>query len=239
MEINPSTGEPFLRLKKHKNIILTPPRLSDITSYPPILNDPRVHKWLIGPPFPYLPEHAEAWYKIIKVDSDKGLAELNAARSVEGLVTIGDCPIRAIRVKENGDDIYLGDLCISRCSDGRLLAPAGLQLDDSQKEHLEDLNVGRKVGDPDIIWTIGDYLAPSHHGQGIMTDALDTLLSEWAIPRMGVRRIIATALEGNRGSVRVFEKCGFVLTRNLERFSEVRGIHNAHVLEWNWNNNRN
>jgi len=55
IEVNPRTGEPFLRLNHHKNIILTPHRPSDITCYAPILNDPQVHEWLAGPPIPYLP----------------------------------------------------------------------------------------------------------------------------------------------------------------------------------------
>ena len=45
LEINAKTKEPFLRLRKHKNIILTPPRCEDAS----ILNDPPVHEWLPGP----------------------------------------------------------------------------------------------------------------------------------------------------------------------------------------------
>jgi hypothetical protein len=55
LEANPRTGEAFLRVKNHQNVILTPPRPSDISCYPPILNDPRVHEELIGPPIPFLP----------------------------------------------------------------------------------------------------------------------------------------------------------------------------------------
>jgi len=54
LEINPNTGELFLRLRKHRNIVITPPRPSDIHDYIPLLNDPRVHDTLIGPPVPYL-----------------------------------------------------------------------------------------------------------------------------------------------------------------------------------------
>lgn len=55
LQLNPHTGEPFLRLKSHPNIILTPPRLSDVAYSLEYLNDARVHEWLQGPPFPYLP----------------------------------------------------------------------------------------------------------------------------------------------------------------------------------------
>jgi len=53
LEVNPKTGEPFLRLRHHKNIILTPPREVDAEAFIPLLNDPRVSDWLAGPPYPY------------------------------------------------------------------------------------------------------------------------------------------------------------------------------------------
>lgn len=59
-------------------------------------------------------------------------------------------------------------------------------------------------------------LASSHHGRGIMSAVLATLLKEWVIPRMGVRNIRVEAMVGNVGSVRVFEKNGFVLEDTVE-----------------------
>lgn len=54
LEVNPTTHEPFLRLRKHKNVILTPPRLDDVPYLLEHHNDKRVYQWLVGPPFPYL-----------------------------------------------------------------------------------------------------------------------------------------------------------------------------------------
>lgn len=54
LELNPLTKEPFLRLRAHKNIVITPPRPSDIEGYCLIINDPRVHDWLVGPTIPHL-----------------------------------------------------------------------------------------------------------------------------------------------------------------------------------------
>jgi hypothetical protein len=51
LEVNLKTGEPFLRLRNHKNIILTPPREEDAESFIPFMNDPRVCNWLAGPPY--------------------------------------------------------------------------------------------------------------------------------------------------------------------------------------------
>lgn len=53
LEVNPKTGEPFLRLRNHNNIILTPPRKDDVPAMVPFHNDPRVCEYLGGPPFPY------------------------------------------------------------------------------------------------------------------------------------------------------------------------------------------
>lgn len=80
-----------------------------------------------------------------------------------------------------------------------------------------------------------DYLAPSHHGRGIMSDAVGTLLHEWAIPRMGVRRMIVLAFSGNQASVKVFLKNGFRLTQTVENHLEVKGkMQGVHVLKWTY-----
>lgn len=53
LQVNAITGEPFFPLETHPNIILTPPRLSDIPKLPDLMNDPGVCVWLTGPPHPY------------------------------------------------------------------------------------------------------------------------------------------------------------------------------------------
>ncbi|KAK7026197.1 hypothetical protein R3P38DRAFT_3192638 [Favolaschia claudopus] len=66
-----------------------------------------------------------------------------------------------------------------------------------------------------------------------MSDAFKTVLQQWAIPRMGVRRMAVTALDGNKGSVRVFEKHGFKLRETIEDALDVRGTkRGVHVLDW-------
>jgi RimJ/RimL family protein N-acetyltransferase len=68
-----------------------------------------------------------------------------------------------------------------------------------------------------------------------MTDAVGTLLWRWAIPRMGVRRVLATTFGGNHGSVRVLQKNGFVLTKRLESYLEIKGkIRDLLLWEWNF-----
>jgi RimJ/RimL family protein N-acetyltransferase len=69
-----------------------------------------------------------------------------------------------------------------------------------------------------------------------MTDAVGTIMWQWGIPRMGVRQILVTATAGNNGSVRVFEKNGFMLTKTVENYVEYRGrMHDLHILRWSMN----
>ncbi|KAH9486387.1 hypothetical protein JR316_0000451 [Psilocybe cubensis] len=229
LERNPLTQEPFLRLRQHKNVIMTPMRWDDAPHIAALLNDPRVYKWLMYTPYPYTHEDGEEWIQLTKPKLDAILQELQIAQGQDELKIVGGAPICSIReIQEDGTDKYIGSLDIIRC-----LEVALLDVDTKEAQQKADRNKILGKGDPDIIWSFGDYLAPSHHGQGIMTDAINTLLHDWAIPRMNVHRIICSAFLGNRGSVRVFEKNGFVMTRTIQEHAVVRGeLRGSHILEW-------
>jgi RimJ/RimL family protein N-acetyltransferase len=67
-----------------------------------------------------------------------------------------------------------------------------------------------------------------------MTDVVKTLILTWAVPRMGVRRILVGAFGNNPGSVRVFRKNDFILTKTINNYVEARGkLRDLHILEWN------
>ena len=66
-----------------------------------------------------------------------------------------------------------------------------------------------------------------------MTDAVDTMLHDWAIPRMNARHIVVTVFENNVGSVKVFLKNGFEMKETVRDHVEVKGIlRSSHILEW-------
>lgn len=68
-----------------------------------------------------------------------------------------------------------------------------------------------------------------------MTDVVGTVMREWAIPRMGARRIWANVFRGNEGSVKVFLKNGFSVVRTYADHVSSRGkVHDVHLLEWNY-----
>ncbi|KAJ7045040.1 acyl-CoA N-acyltransferase [Mycena alexandri] len=223
LEMNPK-GEPFLRLLSHKNIIITPTRLDDGPAMIPHLNDERVYRWVSSPPHPYLPEHAEWWLNHAKETEDKWFAELKSARDDPTPKIVDFCPVGSIReVLEDGTEVFIGSIVIH-------LAEQPWELEGTGR--LKQETPRRDAGDPDI-WTFGDWLAPSHHGRGIMSDAIQTVMQKWAIPRMGVRRIVVTAIEGNAGSVRVFEKNGFAFRKTIADVLNVRGtMRSVHVVEW-------
>lgn len=78
-----------------------------------------------------------------------------------------------------------------------------------------------------------DWLSPIQHGKGIMTEAVAAVIENWAIPRMNVRKMIATAIVGNEGSLRVLEKNGFRLRDTLKELEEIKGkMKDIYVLDW-------
>ncbi|KAE9409170.1 acyl-CoA N-acyltransferase [Gymnopus androsaceus JB14] len=233
LEVNPSTGEPFLSLKSHPNIIITPPRLTDIPLLPSLLNDPTTAQWLKGPPLPYLLEHSQVWVTQIKQKTDELLQELQDAEGHESLKVVGNCPVRYIReVKKDGTDVLIGDIELRRCEEMELAGPKGVNWDDAPR--LLEINNQRKAGDPEIVWSVGYFLATSHAGQGIMTSAFNAILKEWAIPRMGMRRMVAITNPNNYGSQKVMKKTGFVFREMLEKHIEGKGKkHDIYVFELN------
>jgi len=234
LQINPDTKEVFLRLPApHENIIITPPRLDDAHMVVEYLNDPRIYTKLENPPYPYLPEHAEWWLNLVKKESDSLLKDLHdAGDNNQAPIFSKGCPVRSLReIKEDGSDLFIGDIGIDR-------AKRFSYLRDTESEAQKDKhNMSLPAGDPEIIWDIGDYLAPSHHGKGIMSAALGTLLREWAIPRMNANTVHGIAFKDNVASVRVFEKNGFKMFDTVEDCVELSpskggGIAGLHFLEW-------
>lgn len=130
-----------------------------------------------------------------------------------------------------------------------LAGPKGVNWDDAPR--LLEINNQRKAGDPEIVWSVGckcdvfrsntrltrtesDFLATSHAGQGIMTSAFNAILKEWAIPRMGMRRMVAITNPNNHGSQKVMKKTGFVFREMLEKHIEGKGKkHDIYVFELN------
>ncbi|KAJ6543559.1 GNAT domain-containing protein [Mycena vulgaris] len=215
LEFNAVTGEPFLRLPPpFANIIITPPRMSDVEPSVEILNDPAVAMWMgpMGPGSePYTAARAEPWLTKVKAETDVVVQELH---STPGGPFTG-CPVRHIReVREDGTDVFIGDVGLARSRWSEVL-------DADERARLVAENNARAAGDPAIVWHVGYYLAPSHHGRGLMTVAVNALITQWGIPALRAKCIRSSTFETNHGSLKVLQKNQFLIVETLVEHVDV------------------
>ena len=153
LERHPRTNEPYIPLPAPwDHVIMTPPRREDVPCIVAILNDEPIKKWLDGPPFPYLDEHAEEWVAKTKDASAAVMRELRTANEEHPrgpFVAVSGCPVGCLRaVREDGTEVFLGAIEFTRCGFPDLL-------DRKEQERLVARNGSRKRGDPEIVWCIG------------------------------------------------------------------------------------
>lgn len=227
-EVDEQVKEPFLRLPgQYSNIILTPPRATDASAIVGILNDPSVYPTLEGPPYPYEHRFALDWLEKAEAVTDQAWKNIQSKTDT----AFGASPVRIIRqINEDGTQTFLGDCGIDRWGYPDIECA-------EEQERLTMENLARPVGDRGIVWSIGDYLASSHHGQGIMTAVVECLMERWAVPHMNVHKVRVTVHEGNEGSIRVFAKNGFVVERLLPGYrkraeSKGGGSVGLQILAW-------
>jgi RimJ/RimL family protein N-acetyltransferase len=60
---------------------------------------------------------------------------------------------------------------------------------------------------------VGCLLASRHHGRGLATEALSAVIAD-ATERLGIAVVVGIVDEENAASIRLVEKCGFVLERS-------------------------
>ncbi|EEA28241.1 hypothetical protein TMatcc_003435 [Talaromyces marneffei ATCC 18224] len=246
-----NNGEgPYIRLPApHSHIIITPPRSlpqpegEENAIYPPqpdidasvaALNDDRVHPYLESPPYPYKREQAVTFHRMM-YDECQRILQHPQQELYNG------CPFRDIRdTSLNADDgsvaeaPKVGDILISRYPFYEFPP------DSEARSKAQAYNASLAVGHEDLVWGIGFWLSPSHHGKGIMSAVLNTLITEWLIPKMNVHILRSSALVGNEGSVRVHEKCGFVVEQIIEKGTRDMpsykfgggGKRDIYVLKW-------
>ncbi|KAG8928394.1 hypothetical protein FRC02_006975 [Tulasnella sp. 418] len=212
--IDPKTNEPYIPLPAPwgPKIRLTPPRLSDADCLVTHFNDPRVYPNLTGPPYPFTQEHGTG--AITKwMESSNMLWK----QVLNGKKCVGGCPVRIIRERvvdqegnETGEDIFLGDVMVARSKFVEIA-------DDEERERKAEENAKLEDGDENIVWTIGDFLAPSHHNRGIMSKAIEAVL-DFAFRKeyMNAKRFVVTAYSHNIGSQRTLEKNGFKFNEEVK-----------------------
>lgn len=213
LQRNPNTGEIFLRLRKHPNIILTPPRTSDAEKITEHLQDIKIISWLVSPPHPYKLEHAHQWLSTLVPERYAAVKELEdacaeAEKTGSAPKYLRSCPFNFLRIlnEEDWTDELIGSF---------------------------DVTLHGSATPEEDIWMIGDWLASKYHGQGIMSDTVGTVLQDWIIPRMNAQKVLGEAFTDNFGSIRVFEKNGFKTISIKENVTNVRGVMKGkHSLLW-------
>ena len=73
------------------------------------------------------------------------------------LKAVGEFPVRALReIQEDGSDIFIGDIGISRCGYGELMDLNGVDWENASER--KKFNDSLELGDPHILWSIvGTY----------------------------------------------------------------------------------
>lgn len=77
--------------------------------------------------------------------------------------------------------------------------------------------------------TIGYWIGEKFAGQGLMTNAVTTVVNHF-FDRMGFHRIEAACLPGNAASRRVLTKCGFAAEGTARKYLRINGEWQDHLL---------
>ncbi|CAE6450762.1 unnamed protein product [Rhizoctonia solani] len=219
---NPQTDEPFIALPApYSNIRLTPPRLSDADHVLEVMNAPKVIMNFATPPYPYLREHCDGWLRDKIQEYESAMVHITKVNEDVGFLDL--LPLRHIReVGPDGAEIFLGDIGLIRENGFCDIR------DEEARAAKVNTNLNLRLGDPNIVWTFGDYLCPSHHGRGIMTAVVKAVIDLWAIPHMNAYRFWAATFPEDVGSQKVFLKNGFQIVDRVVgavQFPESKGGH--------------
>ena len=68
----------------------------------------------------------------------------------------------------------------------------------------------------------GYMFLPEHHGKGYATEAL--LAAKHFALSLGIRKLQATVTDGNAGSCRVLEKCGFSFSQRVKQAYKINNV---------------
>ncbi|KAL1969994.1 hypothetical protein VTN77DRAFT_6399 [Rasamsonia byssochlamydoides] len=256
-----STPQSHSRDDHHDDYDTTDDADSDESIIVSAMNDPRVYPFLESPPFPYKREHAVDYIRRVDEECRRILSSISLAEiqsQVEGERRerpdqdesededqtqkshfADGCPFRCIREvvpsKDAKDtkEVLIGDIALVRYHFYEIPPDRS-----DEKAQAQARNASLPPGHPELIWGIGFWLHPTHHGNGIMTSVLRTIIHDWVIPHMNVSVLKAAAFVGNERSVGVFRKNGFEVEGTVEKgsalLSEARGGGRKDILVLRW-----
>ncbi|KAJ6554176.1 hypothetical protein B0H19DRAFT_1152752 [Mycena capillaripes] len=215
-------GEPYLPLPApFERFVLSPERVSDVPDDIAMMSDIRVARTLVGPPFPVLPIASQRWL----VRERKDVTALFAAYA-EGTFLPASCdPFSVLRERRpDGTEVYVGQVTV-------------MYEGPNEKRRTPVNEAWEAWRSREKVWGIGAALRPEYHRQGIASAAVGVIMHQWAIPQMGCTELRAECLKSNVGSVKIWEKYGFVEDPELRTevtITEAKGggIEQGCALVW-------
>ncbi|KAJ7171650.1 hypothetical protein C8R43DRAFT_20945 [Mycena crocata] len=217
-----AVGEPYLPLPApFEQFYLGVERKSDIPDDVAMMSDIRVARTLVGPPFPVPLINSQRWL----VRERASVIALFADYAEGKFLPAESDPFSVLRErKPDGSEVYVGQVTIMYCGDDeKRLTPVN--------DAWEEWRTRTKV------WEIGAALRPEYHRKGVASAAVSVIMNDWAIPQMGCTELRAQCFVSNVGSVKLWEKHGFVENPTLRgevTVSEVKGggVEPDCVLVW-------
>ncbi|KAJ7153230.1 hypothetical protein C8R46DRAFT_1119802 [Mycena filopes] len=217
-----ATNEPYLPLPApFERFYLSPMRVADLPHDMGMMNDIRVARTLWGPPFPVTLLGAQRWL----VQQRALSTELFAAYAAGSFLPAGSAPFEVLRERlPSGGEEYVGQVTVMYAGDKTVrTTPVNAE--------WEEWRTRTKV------WGIGAALRAEFHRQGIATAAVAVVMKDWAIPQMGCTELHADCFVSNVGSVKIWERYGFVENPALRGEvtlpeSKGGGVEATFVLVW-------
>jgi len=180
-------------------------RQSDVPQDAAMMSDVRVARALVGPAFPMPLVNTQRWLirersNVTGLFADYGEGKFRPALSA---------PFCILRERlEDGTEVYVGQVTMYYCGEGE---KRRTPVNDAWEEWRTRTHV----------WEIGAAIRPEYHGKGLASAAVNVVINEWAVPQMGCTEVRAQCFMSNLGSVKLWEKHGFV------EDPELRGVVNV------------
>ncbi|KAJ7696954.1 hypothetical protein B0H17DRAFT_928851 [Mycena rosella] len=204
-------GEPYIPLPApFERFYLGVMRHWDTPHDVAMMNDIRVARTLVGPPFPLPVRASKNW--LLKERRD--VTAIFAAYAEGKFLPAGTAPFSILReLKPDGSEVYVGQVTVFYCGDDtKRLTPVNAA--------WEEWRTRTKV------WEIGAAIHPDYQRTGLATAAVDVFMHQWVIPQMGATELRAQCFASNLGSVKLWQKYGFVEEPSLRgevTVSEAKG----------------
>jgi len=206
-----AVNEPYIPLPApFERFHLGAMRQSDVPHDTAMMSDVRVARTLVGPRFPMPLVNTQRWLTRERA----AVTALFAAYAEGAFRPAAAAPFCILRERQDdGSDAYVGQVTMFYCGD-------------EEKRRTPVNDAWEEWRTRTKVWEIGAALRPEYHSKGLASVAVKLILNEWAVPQMGCTEIRAQCFMSNLGSVKLWEKHGFVEEpelRGVVNVSEAKG----------------